>query len=147
MQHKKCRQIDCIQGHLFNRISIQSAIVGNSVQNVTEFGNLGIFVYTPTEPSVNVTFMPNMESAEYATYILSCFGTSFGLSVFVLNPVKQSRVIINSFNKTFNRKQSKILIQSTNTLKEFCQYWLSSKRIKLRFLPNLILMEFKPTTR
>ena len=108
MCNKKCRQIECIERHLFDRISIQSAIVANSAQNVTKFGNLGIYVYTPTEPSVNVTFIPNMESAEYATYLFSCFGTWFGLSVIVLNPVKQSRVVINSFNKTFNRKANLI---------------------------------------
>lgn len=40
----------------------------------------------PEEPWIDVVYKPIMTSTEYVTYVLSCFGTWFGLSVLTLNP-------------------------------------------------------------
>ena len=50
------------------------------------FSQSYIQVMIPEEPWINVVYKPIMTSTEYVTYVLSCFGTWFGLSALTLNP-------------------------------------------------------------
>lgn len=51
----------------------------------------GINVELPQDPFISVKHRPSLLFAEFLVYIMSCFGTWFGLSVYALNPLLIAR--------------------------------------------------------
>lgn len=67
-----CRKKDCRERSTFSRVLVQPK------------NYFLIRIGTPVEPSVTVSYKPIIQFPEYLTYLLSCFGTWFGLSVISL---------------------------------------------------------------
>ena len=78
----KCKRYDCNEITTFSRIQFRRG------------PHFGQEILSPIEPSVIVIFKEVLQTAEYMTYVLSCFGTWFGLSVISLNPVINLKSLI-----------------------------------------------------
>lgn len=96
--NEHCFRKDCAERTTFNRISHQTS------------EKLRLQVMIPEEPWINVIYKELMTSTEYVTYVLSCFGTWFGLSAITLNPFTIGRKFIKSWNDRKFQKSSKNFI-------------------------------------
>ena len=75
----KCKKVGC-----FLRYTI-TQVTKDPDNDIMTFN-----VLIPQLPSYTIKFRPRMQFIEYFIYVLSCFGTWFGLSVLSLNPFKRS---------------------------------------------------------
>ena len=85
----QCNQADCDDSYTLSQVSKEEKVNGG--------GGLSFMVNAPRGPSFLVTHRPLMPLTDYLVYVLSCFGTWFGLSVLSLNPF--------SWNSNEGRKQ------------------------------------------
>lgn len=72
----ECRQEPC-------HITYTKSNMVVTVHDIAQF-----IVKIPPEPFTKVTCHPSIRLIEFLVYILSCFGTWFGISVLGLNPLK-----------------------------------------------------------
>lgn len=74
----KCKQVGCTLSY--------------TITQVTKDPNNDLMTFNimiPQLPSYTIKFRPRMQFIEYFIYVLSCFGTWFGLSVLSLNPFQK----------------------------------------------------------
>lgn len=81
----ECHRLDCDDINYFTRTRYK-----------TRNGNLAFDAYLPNEPSIEVISKELLTFAQFASIILSTFGTWFGISVMALNPFK-----LKSFQKSY----------------------------------------------
>lgn len=92
----ECYRLDCDDTNYFTRMRYKPSE-----------GNLAFAAYLPNEPSVKVVSKEMLTFAQFASIILSTFGTWFGISVMTLNPFQlksiqksHCKVRTDSFPKT-----------------------------------------------
>lgn len=100
----ECHHPDCSDTNYFTRTRYKPSN-----------GNLAFDAYLPNEPSIKVISKEMLTFAQFASIILSTFGTWFGISVMALNPFKlksfqksNCKVRTDSFPKTPPRGDGKI---------------------------------------
>lgn len=74
----KCKRVGCVLSY--------------TITKVTKDPNNDLMTFNimiPQLPSYSIKFRPRMQFIEYFIYVLSCFGTWFGLSVLSLNPFQK----------------------------------------------------------
>lgn len=74
----QCQQLDCDDSYTLSQILKEEKANGGE--------GLSFMVNAPRQPSFTVSHRPLMPVTDYLVYVLSCFGTWFGLSVLSLNP-------------------------------------------------------------
>lgn len=74
----QCDQNDCDDSYTLSQILKEEKANGGE--------GLSFMVNAPRQPSYTVIHRPLMPITDYLVYVLSCFGTWFGLSVLSLNP-------------------------------------------------------------
>lgn len=75
---ESCDQMDCDDSYTLSQIMKEEKANGGD--------GLSFMINAPRQPSFTVTHRPLMPITDYLVYVLSCFGTWFGLSVLSLNP-------------------------------------------------------------
>ena len=103
---RACAQPDCKDSYTFSQILKEEGSEGNDTE-------LEYMIEAPSRPSFIVTHRPLMPFADYLVYVLSCFGTWFGLSAMSLNPFSKKkneipkRGTLNQNRGTLNQNRGK----------------------------------------
>lgn len=58
-----------------------------------------LIINIPREPTMKIEHVPELKLVEFLVYIMSCFGTWFGLSILHLNPVHVFEVVKRRFHR------------------------------------------------
>ena len=66
----------------------ESYSITSGLPEATSSQTLKFSVEVPREPSFTVNYHPKVQFIEFAVYVLSCFGTWFGISALHLNPFR-----------------------------------------------------------
>lgn len=109
----KCKQLGCVLSYTITQVTKDP---NNDVMTFN--------VLIPQLPSYTIKFRPKMQFLEYFIYVLSCFGTWFGLSVLSLNPCKQSIWVPEkqAEERGAGRRPANVFKQQTEHYNKSCVY-------------------------